>query len=95
MVKKTGSDELTKEIKKALKEENVIIGTEITLKNLKQGKIARIYLSSNCQSATKDEISHLAEINKTKIIELGINDEELGVICKKPFSISVLSVSKQ
>lgn len=91
---KTITDDITKEIKKSLDEKEVVIGTESALKNLKLGNLAKIYVSSNCPADVKDELNHLASIAGTEIVSLDLNDEELGVICKKPFSISVLSVIK-
>ena len=80
-----------KELKEAVKEKKLIIGTDRTIKNLKMHKVKKVYIASNCKKDIEEDIQHyckLYNINLTKVKE---NNEELGVICKKPFSISVLS----
>ena len=78
------------DLKKALQENKVIIGKDRVLKKLRIGKLNKVYLASNCPSIIKDDIKHLAKINKIQVIEAKQDNEQLGIICKKPFSISVL-----
>jgi large subunit ribosomal protein L30e len=82
------------EIKNLIKSRSIIIGTERTIKGLKLGKIDKVLLSSNCSGRVIDNITHYAALSKVETIKVGYPNEELGVICKKPFSISVLSVLK-
>ena len=83
------------EIKKLLKSKSLIIGTEKTLKSLKLGKIDRIILSSNCPDKVTEDINYYAGLSNVETVKVPYPNEELGVICKKPFSISVLSIIKQ
>ena len=92
---KTILDKNIEEIKKILKEKKYIIGTETGIKNLKQGKTEKIFLASNCNPETKKEIEHLAKISNTEIVLLKQPNDELSTICKKPFSISMLSTLKK
>ena len=80
------------EIKKLQKDGDLIIGTSNTLKKLRQSKIAKVWLSSNVPLPVREEIMQFASMQHVPIISLEIPNEELGVICKKPFSISVVSV---
>ncbi len=82
------------DIKKKIKEEKVIIGTERTIKVLKLGKVEKVFLTSNCPSDVKEDIEHYAKLAKIKVVKLKQPNVELGVICKKPFPISVLSFKK-
>ena len=82
------------EIKKFLKSKSLVIGTEKTLKNLKLGKIDKVILSSNCPDKVMQDLSYYAGLSKAETIKVPYLNEELGVICKKPFSISVLSILK-
>ena len=93
MAKKT-IEPILAEIKQLLGNEKLLVGTEETLKNLKLGKIAKVYLASNCDSQTKKDIEHYASLNGAEVQNLNLNNNELGTVCKKPFSISVLSVLK-
>ena len=38
----------------------------------------------------KEDIKHFAKINNVKVVEAKEDNEQLGIICKKQFSISVL-----
>tara|TARA_Y100000310_G_scaffold93787_1_gene91318 strand:- start:290 stop:574 length:285 start_codon:yes stop_codon:yes gene_type:complete len=82
------------EIKKLIKTKGLVIGMDRTIKNLKLGKVDKVIMSSNCSSDTVDDIGYYADLNKTEAIKVNYPNDELGVICKKPFSISVLSILK-
>ncbi|MBI2542530.1 ribosomal L7Ae/L30e/S12e/Gadd45 family protein [Candidatus Woesearchaeota archaeon] len=82
------------EIKKMMKSGGVIIGTEKTVKSLKLGKIQKILLSSNCPAQVEKDISYYAGLSGTELHKIDYPNDELGVICKKPFSISVLALLK-
>ena len=82
----------TEELKKLLRSENAIIGTERTLKGLKIGKIKKVLVASNCNERTEKLIRHHAELSESEFIKLNYPNDELGSICKKPFSISVIGL---
>lgn len=82
------------EIKKALKEGKAIIGTSRTIKNLKLGKVSKVFLTSNCPDDVKKDIKYYSKLAKVEVVRLKQPNDELGALCKKPFSISVLSIAK-
>jgi ribosomal protein L30E len=45
------------------------------------------------QADVEQEIAHLASLCKADVVRLDVPNTELGVICKKPFSIMVLGVA--
>ena len=80
------------EIKKLLGSEKLILGSKRTLKFLRQGKLSKIFITSNCPAAVARDIeSHKGD---AEVIVLSQANEELGAICKKPFSISLAGVLK-
>lgn len=79
------------DLKKDLKEKKMIFGANVTLKKLRAGKLKKIYLASNCRKDIMDDIVRYGKINKIEVVKLNKTNEELGVLCKKPFSVSVLS----
>lgn len=83
------------DIKKLVKEKKVFIGTEQTMKNLKLGNVSKIFLASNCIDNVKEDIKHYSELAGTEVVELDTPNDELGLMCRKPFSISVLGVKKE
>jgi len=77
------------ELAKALKEKTLTIGADRTIKNLEKGKVKKVFIAKNCPNKIKDEI--MKHKDKIEVVELDINNEELNVVLKKPFNISVLS----
>lgn len=82
------------EIKKMIKSGNIVIGTERTLKNLKLGRVQKVLISSNCPAGVEKDINYYAGLSAAELHKLEYQNEELSVICKKPFSISVLALLK-
>ncbi len=78
------------EIRKIVKEGKAVIGTSRVVKGLKLGKITKVFITSNCPLKIKKDIKHYAGISGAKVVQLKQPNTELGVLCKKPFSISVL-----
>lgn len=82
------------EIKKAIEKGKTVFGTERVMKGLKKGEIATAYVTSNAPEEVKEEIKHYAELSGAKTVDLKYPNDELGALCKKPFPISVLGISK-
>ncbi|MEM4336860.1 MAG: ribosomal L7Ae/L30e/S12e/Gadd45 family protein [Candidatus Woesearchaeota archaeon] len=82
------------DIRKLLNTKKLIIGTDRSMKNLKIGKLSKIYVSKNCPNNIKEDIKYYGGLAGTEVIELEETNEELGIACKKPFFISVVSVLK-
>ena len=85
---------MTDEIKKAVEQKKIIIGTERSLKGLRQKTVKKVFISSNCPANIADDIKHLAKLASVEIVELNYPNDELGVICKKQFNISVVALPK-
>lgn len=82
--------DVNEEIKKLIGTPKLIIGTERTLKNLRAGKISKVFLAKNVKEATKSDIETYAKVGNTKVVILDLGNDSLGTMCKKPFAISVL-----
>ena len=83
---------VTEEIKKLSREDGFFIGTDQTAKYLRVGKVKKVYVASTCKEETKVDLEHYAKLANVELIQLDENNEELGVLCKKPFRISVLGL---
>ncbi len=81
-----------KEISEALEGDKVIIGTERTLKALKKGELKKVFLSSNTSSEVIEDVEKFAQLSGVEVVRLEHPNDELGALCKKPFSISVLGL---
>ena len=82
------------EFKKLLKSKPIVIGTERTLKNLKLGRVQKVLISANCPAGVEKNVNYYAGLGEAELHKLDYPNDELGVICKKPFSISVLGLLK-
>ncbi|MBW2984045.1 ribosomal L7Ae/L30e/S12e/Gadd45 family protein [Candidatus Woesearchaeota archaeon] len=82
------------ELRKLIAEKKLIVGTERTIKALKLGKLEKVFLSSNCRTKTKEDVKHYSKLSKAGVSSLRYPNDELGVLCKKPYSISVLGLLK-
>ena len=82
--------EINEELKKLVASTKATVGTERTLKELKAGKLAKIYLAKNVSENTKNDVETYAKIANVEIVTLDVRNDELGVICRKPYSIAVL-----
>jgi len=80
------------EIRKLLSEGKLLIGTKSVKKGLNEGNVSKIFVSSNAPALVKAEIGNLAKIAKAELVSLEETNAALGVICRKPFSVSVLGV---
>ena len=80
------------EIKKALEGNKVVIGTAAVMKGLQENILSKIFLSVNTPEKVQKEIASIAEIGSIPMESVEETNVELGVICKKPFSISVLAI---
>lgn len=72
----------------------LVIGTDRALKGLKNGTVAKLYLAKNSPAKLVEDIEYYIKMSGCELIKLEMTNEELGVVCKKPFLISVVSVFK-
>lgn len=82
------------ELKEALKKNKMIIGTKRTVKALRKEELAQVYLASNCPEVLEEDINHFSSFDSVPVEKLAITCDELGVLCKKPFLVSVVAVLK-
>lgn len=81
------------EIKKLLEQGKLRFGADQALKALRAGKAAKVWLSKNVDAESLEDIRHFASLSGVEIVELSQSNEELGELCRKPFFISVISLS--
>lgn len=82
------------DVKKMLKSKSMIIGAERVLKALRNNELAKIFLASNAPESLVKDVGYYASLAKVEVEQLGIPNDELGVICKKPFSIACIGLKK-
>ena len=94
MAKKGIADQTSLDIRKYLEENRLNIGTKTTLRSLRKGKLAKVYLAANCPEHELAIISNEAKISGVELVQLTKSNEELGTVCKKPFSVAAIGLLK-
>ena len=82
----------TEELKNAINNKNVIIGTKETLKYLKMKSIKLVVLADNCPDNIKKDIEHYAKMGDVKIEVFEGSGKQLGTFCGKPFAINTIAI---
>ena len=79
-------------IRENIKTKKLVLGTDRTKKELIRGTLSRIFLSSNVPETVQADFRRYAEMSDVPVDELEISNQELGILCKKPFSVSVIGL---
>jgi large subunit ribosomal protein L30e len=87
-------DEEAAIIKKTLEEGKAILGTDETMKLLRQGKLSQVFVTANCPEEVIMQVDHDAPLAGTQIVKVKFTNEQMGDVCKKPFFISLMGVLK-
>ena len=82
----------TEYLKAKAQQKEVIIGTDRVMKELKAKKINQIFIASNCPRKTKEDLTYYAQLASVPIVELKQTNEEVGLLCKKNFMVSVVGI---
>ena len=92
MAKKKELSEELKLLRDRVKAGSAIVGTERVVKALKTGGLNKVFLAKNAAEEAKETIEHYANLANISVVVLGLDNEELGVLCKKNFFISVVGI---
>ena len=80
--------------KKIVDEKKIIIGYNRTLKMIKRGEVEKIFLAKNVPENIKKDIEYYQKFGNFEVEVLNYSNEEVGLLLKKPFKISVISILK-
>ena len=83
------------EIKSKLDSNGLVFGLSEVKKALQQGKLSKIVMSSNLFDTDRDQIKHYGELSQIKLFNVKETNEELGLICKKSFNISIIGIMRE
>ncbi|MBD3163615.1 hypothetical protein GF323_00265 [Candidatus Woesearchaeota archaeon] len=86
-------DELA-EIKKYHRQGKLALGAKLALKKLRANKAEKVWLSSSASEEAKKEIGRYCRIGNVPLAALSIPGDELGLLCKKQYPVSVVSLAK-
>ncbi len=81
-----------KEIKKAIEEGKLVIGSREIVKKLKTDKLKLIVVAQNCPENLRKDIEYYAKLAGVETVEFDGTERDLGVFCGKPFPIAAVAV---
>ncbi len=82
------------DIRKSMEDEKLVIGKNQVTKCLKQKTLSKVILATNTPEKLSEDIEYYSSFSDVSLIRSDKNNEELGVICKKSFGISVLGIEE-
>ncbi|MCG2867851.1 MAG: ribosomal L7Ae/L30e/S12e/Gadd45 family protein [Candidatus Nanopusillus acidilobi] len=80
--------------KKIVDEKRIVIGYNRTLKKIKRGEVEKVFLAKNVPENIKKDIEYYQKLGNFEVEVLNYSNEEVGLLLKKPFKISVISILK-
>ena len=80
------------EIRKLLGTEKLIIGTDRVLKAVRKGGVSKVVLATNAPATLRTELERYRLLGDFPVEDAGMTNDELGTLCKKPFSIAALAI---
>lgn len=89
---KVKSDSMSEELRTALEEKNIVIGTRQSIKYLKLKKAKLIVIASNCPENIRNDIEQYSKLTGIKVEKFDGTAKQLGVFCGKPFPIATLAI---
>ncbi|MBU0457692.1 MAG: ribosomal L7Ae/L30e/S12e/Gadd45 family protein [Nanoarchaeota archaeon] len=95
MAKKEEIETEIKELKTKVQEGKAIIGKDEVLKWLKDKKLNKVFVASNCPPKIREDIGYYAKLAEVPVLDLNLDNEELGIFCKKNFFVMVLGTIEE
>ena len=83
-----------KDIKTALDDKKLVIGSRTVMKGIKKGEINNVFYASNCPKETIKDLNHYTKTSKLLTEDFKENSVKLGQICGKPFSVLLVGIKK-
>lgn len=87
--------DLSKSIRLAFDSGKVELGADKAKKIVLRGEAKLVVIARNCPSETAADLKHYCKLSSTPVIEFPGTSMELGTVCGKPFTVSVLSVLEE
>jgi len=84
--------DLDRSIGLAVKTGKVLYGANSALENAKMGKVRLIIRAASCPEKCSRELEYYCRLSNIPLIVYNGTGKDLGVVCGKPYAISVLAV---
>jgi len=85
---------IVQEIKEAVKEKKIVIGSRTVIKGVKRGHINSVIYAANCPEETKKDLEYYSKNGFLGLKEFQGNSVQLGELCAKPFNVLLVGIRK-
>ncbi len=82
------------DIKKLLTSQKILFGKDEVLKNIRKGLITKVFVASNCPEDVMKDLSKYSKLSGFEVLDTKVPNDDLGSVCKKPFSIAIIGLLK-
>jgi len=82
------------DIRKLLTTKKLIIGEDEVLKHARKGTLTKVYHASNANKLVVADLLKYGKLSNFEVLDTKVPNDDLGTVCKKPFSISTIGVLK-
>jgi len=86
--------DMATDLRKKITEKKIVIGLKETQKKLLDKQLEKVILAKNCSQEMKEDFEKKCNMAGVKCEIVEFTNEELGVLCRKQYSASVLGVLK-
>ncbi len=83
------------EIKKVLKDGEMIIGEKDVKKAVLSGKAKMVIVATSASDMMKEDLKRYASLSDIKYYAYPESSKELGYACGKPFQVSTIAIIKE
>jgi large subunit ribosomal protein L30e len=85
---------VNQEIKEAMKEKKIVIGSRTVIKCVKGGHINNVIYASNCPEETRKDLEYYSKSGFLGLKEFKGSSVQLGELCGKPFNVLLVGIKK-
>jgi large subunit ribosomal protein L30e len=82
------------DIRKLLTTKKIILGEDEVLKHARNGTLAKAYYATNTNKVVIADLLRYGKLSGFEVLDTKVPNDDLGTVCKKPFSISTIGVLK-
>ena len=84
--------DLSNDIRLAVDSGKAVFGVKESIDSMMAGTAKVVVVASSNKKDRINDIMHMAKLSNVKVVVFEGNPMNLGVVCGKPFSVSVLSI---
>jgi large subunit ribosomal protein L30e len=81
------------ELRMALRTGRVQLGSKVAMRELRRGSAKMAIVASNCPAKTRMDIETHGKLSSIPVLNHQKDSLDLGVLCGKPFSVSVIVIN--